>query len=91
MLNPPSKTVTKEEVNAAFKAASENEMKGILGYNELPLVSVDYNNCPISTVVDGLSTMVMEDNMVKVLAWYDNEWGYACRVLDLAILVATEK
>ncbi len=85
------KNVTKEEVNAAFKAASENEMKGILGYNELPLVSVDYNNCPISTVVDGLSTMVMEDNMVKVLAWYDNEWGYACRVLDLAILVATEK
>ena len=77
--------VTAEEV---FKAASEGSMKGILGYNELPLVSVDYNNCSISTVVDGLSTMVMDDDMVKVLAWYDNEWGYACRVLDLAMMVA---
>lgn len=80
--------VTADQVNAAFKEASEGSMKGILGYNELPLVSVDYNNCPISTVVDGLSTMVMEDDMVKVLAWYDNEWGYACRVLDLAMMVA---
>lgn len=82
------KDVTAEEVNAAFDAAAKGNMKGILGYNELPLVSCDYNNCSTSTVVDGLSTMVMEDNMVKVLAWYDNEWGYACRVLDLAMMVA---
>lgn len=78
---------TAEEVNALFKAASENELKGILGFSEEPLVSSDYIGDPRSSIVDGLSTMVI-DNMVKVVAWYDNEWGYSERVIDLAKLVA---
>ena len=79
------KDVTVEEVNAAFKEASENELKGILDYNELPLVSRDYNGNTASSTVDGLSTMVLEDNMVKVISWYDNESGYSARCIDLAL------
>lgn len=82
------KKVTVEEVNEALKTASENELKGILGYNEDPLVSIDYNGNENSSIIDGLSTMVVEDDQVKVLAWYDNEWGYSCRVVDLVQLVA---
>ncbi|AOH57056.1 type I glyceraldehyde-3-phosphate dehydrogenase [Peribacillus muralis] len=77
------KDVTAEEVNAAFKKASEGELKGILEYSELPLVSTDYNGNPSSSTIDALSTMVMEGNMVKVLSWYDNETGYSNRVVDL--------
>ncbi|MCK1994396.1 type I glyceraldehyde-3-phosphate dehydrogenase [Peribacillus muralis] len=77
------KDVTAEEVNAAFKKASEGELKGILEYSELPLVSTDYNGNPSSSTIDALSTMVMEGNMVKVLSWYDNETGYSSRVVDL--------
>ena len=72
-------------MNEALKEASENELKGILGYNELPLVSIDYNGDHHSSTVDGLSTMVLESSMVKVLAWYDNEIGYATRLMDLAL------
>lgn len=72
-----------EEVNEAFKKASENQMEGILGFSDEPLVSVDYNSDPRSSIVDGLSTMVIGGNMVKVISWYDNEWGYSCRVVDL--------
>ena len=78
-----AKPTSAEEVNAAFKAASENELKGILQYCEEPLVSKDFNGNPYSSIVDALSTMVMEGNMVKVLSWYDNEWGYSNRVVDL--------
>ena len=77
--------VTVEEVNAALKEASENELKGFLVYNELPLVSIDYNGNPSSSTVDGLSTMVLDDNMVKVIAWYDNETAYSVRCIDLAL------
>ncbi|MED3996679.1 type I glyceraldehyde-3-phosphate dehydrogenase [Peribacillus frigoritolerans] len=77
------KDTTVEEVNAAFKKASEGELKGILEYSELPLVSTDYNGSPSSSTIDALSTMVMEGNMVKVLSWYDNETGYSSRVVDL--------
>ncbi|MGI6065865.1 MAG: ArsJ-associated glyceraldehyde-3-phosphate dehydrogenase [Bacillota bacterium] len=76
-----------EEINGALKAAAENELKGVLGYSEEPLVSKDYNGDPRSSIVDALSTMVMEDNLVKVVSWYDNEWGYSCRVVDLAAYV----
>lgn len=79
---------TKEEVNEALKQASENELKGYLGYNELPLVSSDYNGNPLSSIVDGLSTLVIEDNLVKVVSWYDNESGYSNRCVDLAIYMA---
>ena len=81
------KDVTAEEVNAALKAASEGELKGILDYNELPLVSMDYNGNHASSTVDGLSTMVMENRMVKIVAWYDNEVGYSTRLMDLALYV----
>lgn len=77
------KEATVEEINAALKAASENELKGIMDYNELPLVSKDYNHTAVSSTVDGLSTMVIENKMAKVVAWYDNEWGYSNRVADL--------
>ncbi|WP_031516677.1 type I glyceraldehyde-3-phosphate dehydrogenase [Desulfofalx alkaliphila] len=82
------KSTTVEELNEALKAAAENEMKGILHFSDLPLVSSDYNGDPHSSIVDGLSTMVMDGNMAKVVAWYDNEWGYSCRVLDLVRYIA---
>ncbi|WP_303966524.1 type I glyceraldehyde-3-phosphate dehydrogenase [Sporosarcina ureae] len=78
------KEVTVEDVNAALKEASEGDLKGLLFFSELPLVSVDYNGNTASTTVDGLSTMVMEGNMVKVISWYDNESGYSARCIDLA-------
>ncbi len=78
------RSVTVEEVNAAFKEAAQGSLKGILEYTEEPLVSMDFKGNPASAIVDGLLTMVMDGDMVKVAAWYDNEWGYACRVADLA-------
>lgn len=82
-----SKDTTAEEINAAMKKAAEGELKGIMGYNELPLVSRDYNGCPLSSIVDGLSTMMVGPRMAKVVSWYDNEWGYSNRVVDLAIYI----
>lgn len=82
--------VTAEEVNDAFKKAASGSMHGILDFTEEPLVSVDFNTNPHSSTVDGLTTIVMGENKVKVLAWYDNEWGYSCRVVDLACLVAEQ-
>lgn len=79
---------TAEEINAALKEASEGKLKGIMGYNELPLVSRDYNGCPLSSIVDGLSTMMVGPRMAKVVSWYDNEWGYSNRVVDLACYIA---
>ncbi|MBB6452074.1 glyceraldehyde 3-phosphate dehydrogenase [Salirhabdus euzebyi] len=84
------KSVTAEEVNKVFKKESATNLKGILDYNEEPLVSIDYTTSAYSTIIDGLSTMVIEDNKLKVLAWYDNEWGYSCRVLDLAKMVGAK-
>ena len=80
--------VTAEEVNQAFYEVAEGSMKGILSINEEPLVSMDYMTNDFSSIVDGLSTMVMGDRKVKVLAWYDNEWGYSSRVVDLVKYVA---
>lgn len=82
--------VTKDQVNNALKQAAEGSMKGILAYTELPLVSSDFIGNENSSIVDGLSTMVMGSRQVKVLAWYDNEWGYSCRVVDLVKLVGTQ-
>ena len=83
-----SRATTREEVNATIKAASENGMKGIIKYCDLPLVSTDHAGTDESTIVDSDLTLVMGDNMVKVIAWYDNEWGYSQRVVDLAEIVA---
>nr|WP_289036827.1 glyceraldehyde-3-phosphate dehydrogenase [uncultured Allobacillus sp.] len=82
--------VTVEQVNQAFYDAMEGSMKGILSINKEPLVSMDYMTDAHSSIVDGLSTIVMEDRKVKVLAWYDNEWGYSCRVVDLVKYIADE-
>ncbi|MEE0451683.1 type I glyceraldehyde-3-phosphate dehydrogenase [Peptacetobacter sp.] len=82
------KPATVEEINAAFKEASEGSMKGILGYSEEPLVSVDYKGDERSSIVDGLSTLSMGDKMFKILSWYDNEWGYSARTVDLVKYVA---
>ncbi|MDR7120832.1 ArsJ-associated glyceraldehyde-3-phosphate dehydrogenase [Rheinheimera soli] len=81
------RATTAEEVNALLKAASEQELKDILGYEERPLVSVDYKTDPRSSIIDALSTMVINGTQVKIYAWYDNEWGYANRTVELAKLV----
>lgn len=80
--------VTVEEINGYFKQAAEGELKGILGYEERPLVSVDYLNDPRSSIVDAQSTMVIDGTQVKIYAWYDNEWGYVNRMMELASKVS---
>lgn len=77
------KEVTAEQINKSLKEAANSSLKGILDYNEYPLVSSDYNGNAFSSIVDGLSTMVVDGNMAKVVSWYDNEWGYSCRIVDL--------
>jgi len=81
------KEVTEEEVNAWFEKAAANELKGILGYEEKPLVSIDYKTDPRSSIIDALSTMVVNGTQLKLYAWYDNEWGYANRTAELALKV----
>lgn len=82
---------TAKKVNALMKAAAEGELKGILGYEERPLVSIDYKTDPRSSIVDALSTMVVNGTMVKIYAWYDNEWGYANRTAELVLKVGLAK
>ena len=82
--------VTAADVNKAMKAAAEGELRGILGYSDEPLVSVDYKGSPYSSVVDSLLTMAIGGNMLRVVSWYDNEWGYSQRVADLAFYVAQQ-
>jgi glyceraldehyde 3-phosphate dehydrogenase len=79
---------TKDEINEAFRDAASESLRGILGYTNEPLVSVDFKGDPRSSIVDGLSTMIIGDSMIKVLSWYDNEWGYACRTADLCAFLA---
>jgi len=86
-----SKSATAEEINAAMKKASEGPMKGILQYVDEPLVSIDFNHDPASSSFDALSTKVIGGKLVKVLSWYDNEWGYSCRLVDLAKYVSAVK
>lgn len=85
-----SKEASAEEINAAFKEAAQGPLKGIMEYCELPLVSIDFNGNPHSTIIDALSTLVIGGNMAKIIAWYDNEWGYSQRLLDLASYVASK-
>ena len=84
------KSTIAEQVNDIFKTASEGSMKGVLGYNDLPLVSCDYRGTDVSSIVDASLTMVMGGDMVKIVAWYDNEWGYSQRDVDLAEVVANK-
>ncbi|MDD3598525.1 MAG: type I glyceraldehyde-3-phosphate dehydrogenase, partial [Firmicutes bacterium] len=82
------KKASVDDVNSALRAAAEGPLAGVLDYTEEELVSQDFNHNPHSSIVDGLCTMVMDDDMVKVIAWYDNEWGYSNRVVDLAAFIA---
>jgi len=79
--------VSAEEVNDAFRKAADGELKGILEYCDEPLVSSDFKGNPASAIYDALSTMVIDNNLIKVLAWYDNEWGYSCRLADLIVYI----
>ncbi|HIM79291.1 MAG TPA: type I glyceraldehyde-3-phosphate dehydrogenase [Dehalococcoidia bacterium] len=83
-----SRDVTVDEINAAYQEAADGKMKGILEYSDEPLVSSDFKGNSHSCIIDGLSTMVMQGRMVKVMGWYDNEWGYSCRTADLCALIA---
>ena len=84
----PSRVTTVEEINAALKAASEGALKGVLGYSDEPLVSIDYNHCPNSSTIDSLETAVIEGKLVRVVSWYDNEWGFSNRMVDTAGVMA---
>ena len=83
-----ARDTTVEEVNALFKAAADGPLRGILGYETRPLVSTDYTNDPRSSIIDALSTMVVNGTQLKIYAWYDNEWGYSCRLADITRMVA---
>ena len=84
------KEVTAEQVNKAFQAAAKGKLKGILEYCDEPLVSTDFKGNPASSIFDAMSTMVLAGNMIKVLAWYGNEWGYSCRLADLVIYILSK-
>ena len=82
------KRATAEEINQAYLEVSQNSLNGILQYSNEPLVSSDYRGSKYSCTIDGLSTITLDDNMAKVVGWYDNEWGYSCRTVELAKLVS---
>ena len=86
-----SQKTTKEEINQAFRSAAQGELRGILEYSEEPLVSTDIIGNPHSSIFDALSTSVVEGNFIKVIAWYDNEWGYSCRMVDMMEYLVTGK
>jgi glyceraldehyde 3-phosphate dehydrogenase len=90
MVVETEKKVTIKDVNQALKKAAEGELRGIMGYTDELLVSMDYKGNPLSSIIDSDLTNVMHDNMVKVVTWYDNEWGYACRTVDMAVLVGKD-
>lgn len=85
------RATTKEEIDAAVKEASEGKLKNILGINKKPLVSIDFNHNPLSSIYDSTQTRVMEGTLVKVLSWYDNEWGFSNRMLDMTLALANAK
>jgi glyceraldehyde 3-phosphate dehydrogenase len=85
-----NRTATGDEVNAALKAAAEGPLKGLLEYSTAPLVSIDFRGNPHSSIVDAAYTKVMDGDFVKVLAWYDNEWGYSSRCVDLLRFMAAK-
>ena len=84
----PKRDTSVEEVNAILKAASEGALKGVLDYSDEPLVSIDYNHCPASSTIDSLETTVLEGKLVRVISWYDNEWGFSNRMVDTAGVIA---
>jgi glyceraldehyde 3-phosphate dehydrogenase len=85
------KPTSAEEINAAFKSAAEGPLKGILGYCDEPLVSIDFNHCPLSSIIDAALTKVIDGTFAKMLSWYDNEWAYSLRCIDLCLKMAAAK
>ncbi len=81
----PTRNVSVDEINKAMRHAAENDLKGVLGYNEDPLVSVDFNHNPASSTFDATQTQIVDDRLIRVLSWYDNEWGFSCRMADVAV------
>jgi glyceraldehyde 3-phosphate dehydrogenase len=84
----PKRDTSVEEVNKILKDASEGALKGVLDYSDEPLVSIDYNHCPASSTIDSLETAVLEGKLVRVVSWYDNEWGFSNRMVDTAGVIA---
>ena len=84
----PSRDTTRDEVNAVLKAASQGALKGVLDFSDEPLVSIDYNHCPASSTIDSLETAVIDGKLVRVVSWYDNEWGFSNRMVDTASVIA---
>ena len=84
----PKRDTSVEEVNKILKDASEGALKGVLAYSDEPLVSIDYNHCPASSTIDSLETSVLEGKLVRVVSWYDNEWGFSNRMVDTAGVIA---
>jgi glyceraldehyde 3-phosphate dehydrogenase len=84
----PKRDTSVEEVNNILKDASEGALKGVLAYSDEPLVSIDYNHCPASSTIDSLETSVLEGKLVRVVSWYDNEWGFSNRMVDTAGVIA---
>ena len=84
----PSRDTTRDEVNAVLKAASQGALKGVLDFSDEPLVSIDYNHCPASSTIDSLETAVIDGKLVRVVSWYDNEWGFSNRMVDTAGVIA---
>jgi glyceraldehyde 3-phosphate dehydrogenase len=82
------KDITQDAINAAMKSASEGELKGILGYTEEAVVSTDFRGCPLTSIYDAKAGIVLDKNFAKVVSWYDNEWGYSCKVLEMARVIA---
>jgi len=85
----PGRDTSKDEINAALKAAAQGPMKGVLDYTDQPLVSTDFNHYPASSTVDSLETAVMEGKLVRVVSWYDNEWGFSNRMIDTTGVMAS--
>jgi glyceraldehyde 3-phosphate dehydrogenase len=84
----PKRDTSVEEVNKILKEASEGALKGVLAFSDEPLVSIDYNHCPASSTIDSLETSVLEGKLVRVVSWYDNEWGFSNRMVDTAGVIA---
>jgi len=84
------KPATLAEINAAMKAASEGEMKGILGYTEESVVSTDFRGCPVTSIYDATASIALDGNFVKLVSWYDNEWGYSCKMLEMVRVMAAK-
>ena len=82
------KPVTQEAIDAAMKAASEGDLKGVLGYTDEAVVSTDFRGCALTSIYDAKASIVLDSNFAKIISWYDNEWGYSCKLLEMARVIS---